>query len=243
MTYFVCIMKNKIFKLNHVGVCYHKAAAMPWNRNIFWALHDISFEVHRGETVGIIGHNGAGKSTLLKVLAGIIKPDRGCIERASINIMMQSLGAGFDPRLTGRQNIFLNGLLLGMDRRHIIQRIDDIIALTDIGDFIDEPIKHYSSGMRARLGFSIAYYADTDVMLIDEALATGDQAFKEKASELIKQKIRSEYTVVLVSHSMGLVQELCDRVIRIEAGRSLEEMSVSQSIAYYLDSKTNLKVS
>ena len=228
-------MEELIFDLQNIGMCYRKAASMPWNGNKFWALHDVSFEVYRGQTVGIIGRNGAGKSTLLKVMAGIIKPDKGKITRANVTITMQSLGAGFDPRLTGRQNIFLNGLLLGMEKRHIQNCVDQIIELADIGEFIDEPIKNYSSGMRSRLGFSIAYYVDTDVMLIDEALAAGDQAFQEKASELIKQKIKSDRTVILVSHSIPIVEELCDRVIQIENGHSLPELQAAQTIKRYLD--------
>ena len=228
-------MEELIFNLQNIGMCYRKAASMPWNGNKFWALHDVSFEVYRGQTVGIIGRNGAGKSTLLKVMAGIIMPDKGIISRAKVTITMQSLGAGFDPRLTGRQNIFLNGLLLGMEKKHIQKCVDKIIELADIGDFIDEPIKHYSDGMRSRLGFSIAYYVDTDVMLIDEALAAGDHAFQEKASELIKKKIKSDHTVILVSHSIPTIQELCDRVIQIEEGRSLPELPVEQTIKRYLD--------
>lgn len=230
-------MKKLTFDLQNVGVCYRKAVSLPWNINKFWALHDVSFRVYRGETLGVIGRNGAGKSTLLKVLAGIIRPDMGTITRADVTVTMQSIGAGFDPRLTGRQNIFLNGLLLGMDKKHIFQRVNEIIELADIGDFIDEPVKHYSSGMRARLGLSIAYYVDADVILIDEVLAVGDQAFKEKASELIKEKIKSDYTVVLVTHSMAMVRELCDRVIQIEDGRSLPELPVDQTIARYLISR------
>ncbi|MFC1781267.1 ABC transporter ATP-binding protein [Planctomycetota bacterium] len=227
-------MEDIVFNLLNIGMYYRKAASMPWNGNKFWALYDVSFKLFRGQTLGIIGRNGAGKSTLLRVLAGIIKPDKGSISRADVTITMQSLGAGFDPLLTGRQNIFLNGLLLGMDKKHIRNCVEEIIKLADIGDFIDEPIKHYSSGMRSRLGFSIAYYVDTDVMLIDEALAAGDQAFQAKASELIKEKIKSDRTVVLVSHAMPTVQELCDRVIQIENGRSLPELPVSRSIERYL---------
>ncbi|MFC1863851.1 ABC transporter ATP-binding protein [Thermodesulfobacteriota bacterium] len=230
-------MKDTIFKLQNVGVCYRKAASLPWKNSRFWALNDVSFSIYRGENLGVIGRNGAGKSTLLKILAGILQPDTGLITRAKVNVAMQSLGAGFDPRLTGRQNIFLNGLLLGMELKSIQQRVEDIIELTDIGEFIDEPINHYSNGMKSRLGFAIAYYVDTDVILIDEALATGDQAFKNKATELIKEKIRRFYTVILVTHSMALVRDLCDRVIQIEDGCSLPELSTEQTINRYLDTQ------
>jgi lipopolysaccharide transport system ATP-binding protein len=230
-------MNNLMFNLNNVGVCYRKAASVPWKNNKFWALHDVSFDVYRGQTVGIIGRNGAGKSTLLKVLAGIIKPDKGTIARTDAKVTMQSLGAGFDPRLTGRQNIFLNGLLLGMEKSSIRSREEEIIALADVGDFIDEPVKNYSSGMKARLGFSIAYYIDSDVMLIDEVLAVGDQEFKEKSTQLIKEKIKSDRTVVIVTHTVNTVSELCDRVIQIERGRSLPELPVDQSIERYAGTK------
>jgi len=231
------VMKEIIFDLKNIGICYRKSASLPWKNNKFWALHNVSFQVHRAETVGIIGRNGAGKSTLLKVMAGIVQPDRGTIHVANMTVMMQSVGAGFDPRLTGRQNIFLNGLLLGMEKKHISRRIDDIIELADIGEFIDEPVKNYSSGMRSRLGFATAYYVDTDVILIDEALASGDQSFKAKAMQLIKEKIRSDYTVVLVSHSITMIEELCDRVIQIENGRNLPELPVKQSIDRYMESQ------
>lgn len=227
-------MKDLIFDLKNIGMCYRKATSLPWNGNKFWALHDVSFSVRYGETVGIIGRNGAGKSTLLKIMAGIIEPDKGSIKRANVTITMQSLGAGFDDRLTGRQNIFLNGLLLGLGKKQISRKVNNIIELADINQFIDEPVKHYSSGMRARLGFSIAYNVDADVILIDEALAVGDQEFKEKTSELIKEKIRSDRTVILVSHDMPKVKELCDRVIQIENGVSLEELSSDESIERYL---------
>ena len=235
-------MKEMIFDLTNIGVCYRKAASLPWKSNKFWALHNVSFTIYRGGTVGVIGRNGAGKSTLLRVLAGIIHPDVGSITRANVTVTMQSLGAGFDPRLTGKQNIFLSGLLLGLDKKHIRRQVDNIIALADIGEFINEPIKHYSSGMRARLGFSIAYYVNTDVILIDEALAAGDHAFKAKASELIKEKIKSDHrTVVLVTHAMDTVRELCDRVIQIEDGHSLPELPVDQTIDRYLDGQRKKK--
>ena len=230
-------MNKVVFDLKNIGICYRKAASLPWNSNKFWALHDVSFQVQSGQTLGIIGRNGAGKSTLLKILAGIILPDAGTIQRADVSVTMQSLGAGFDPRLTGRQNIVLSGLLLGMNRTYISQRMAAIIELAEIGDFIDEPVKHYSTGMRARLGFSIAYYVDTDIILIDETLGVGDQAFKAKASELIKEKIKSDHTVVLVSHSMPLVKELCDRVIQVESGHSLPELSVQDSVQRYISVK------
>jgi homopolymeric O-antigen transport system ATP-binding protein len=223
-----------ITSVQSIGLGYRKQGGLPWKKNIFWALDDVSFNIQRGDTLGVIGRNGAGKSSLLRIIAGIINPDRGIVTRqAAIRITMLSFGAGFESRLTGRQNIILNGLQLGMEKHHVTERIERIIELADIGDFIDEPVRTYSSGMRARLGFSIAYFIDTDIMLIDEALATGDEAFREKATDLIREKISSNLTVVIVSHSMPVISKICNRVIQIEHGRSLPELSTEETIDRY----------
>lgn len=223
-----------IVDLVGVGLSYRKQCGLPWSRHEFWALRDVSFSLRRGDTLGIIGRNGAGKSSLLKVIAGIVEPDRGVIERTrETRCTMLSFGAGFEPRLTGRQNIMLNGLQLGMRRRRVLERLGQIVELADIGEFIDQPVRTYSTGMRARLGFSIAYFIETDIMLIDEALATGDEAFREKATGLIKEKIDSDQTVVIVSHSMALIEKICSRVIQIEDGLSLPELPLAETIARY----------
>ncbi|MEX0875961.1 MAG: ATP-binding cassette domain-containing protein [Phycisphaerales bacterium] len=220
--------------LESVGLSYRQETALPWRRNEFWALQDVSFTLNRGDTLGIIGRNGAGKSSLLRVIAGIINPDRGTVTRTpGTRCTMLAFGAGFEHRLTGRQNIMLNGLQLGMDRNHVLQRMDQIVELTNIGEFIDQPVRSYSTGMRARLGFSIAYFIETDIMLIDEALATGDEAFREKATGLIKEKINSDQTVVIVSHSMPMIASTCSRVIQIEHGRSLPELPTEETIERY----------
>jgi len=225
------MMENGLlFELKNVGLCYRRTATLPWRQNRFWALRDVSFTISRGETMGIIGRNGAGKSSLLKIIAGIIEPDAGSIWRAPVTTTILSFGAGFEQRLTGRQNIMLNGLQLGMSKDYVHSRMDQIVELADIGRFIDQPVKTYSTGMKARLGFSIALFIETDVLLIDEALATGDEMFRKNASELIKEKIRSDLTVVLVSHSMLLVKELCNRVIQIESGQSLPELELDHTI-------------
>ena len=227
-------MDSLVYRLNNVGIFYQRFGRLPWQSRKFWALENVSFDVHRGETLGIIGKNGAGKSTLLRLLAGITVPDRGEIQRANVRATMLSLGVGFEVRLTGRQNIVLSGLLLGMRRRYVKSQEGAIVELSGLGDAIDEPVGTYSSGMRARLGFCIAYYADTEVLLLDEALAPGDARFREKATSLIKEKIHSNHTVVFVSHSMDLVEELCTRAVRIEHGVSLPEESVKDTIAAYL---------
>lgn len=203
-------------------------------RTPFWALHDVSFDLHRGDTLGVIGRNGAGKSSLLRLIAGIIAPDAGAIiQPKGLRCSMLSIGAGFEPRLTGRQNIMLSGLLLGMNRALVKEREEQVVELADIGDFIDQPVRMYSTGMRARLGFAIAYFIETDILLIDEALATGDEAFREKATELIRGKIDSDQTVVIVTHAMPIVKDACSRVIQIEQGRSLPEIGVEETITRY----------
>jgi len=231
-------MKNDlIFDLRDIGVCYRKVASMPWKNNSFWALKQVSFQIFRGQILGLIGRNGAGKSTLLRVLAGIIRPDCGTCSRADVRITLQSANAGFDQLLTGRQNVMLKGLLLGMEKRQILRSMDRIMELADIGEFIDQPMMYYSSGMKARLGFSISYFVETDVILLDEALSPGDAAFKAKANELIKKKIQSHHTVVMASHSISNIQDLCDRVIHLEKGCSLEELPVEQSLQRYLQAR------
>ena len=183
--------ENTIYKLNNVGLYYRQSAALPWRRNRFWALQDVSFNVHASETVGVIGRNGSGKSSLLKILSGIMEPDAGSIHRANVSSTVLAFGKGAAPRLTGRQNIVLSGLQLGMSKAHVTSKIPEIIELADIGKFIDEPMRTYSAGMRSRLGFSIAYHVKTDVLLIDEALAPGDERFRQKATGLIKERINS----------------------------------------------------
>lgn len=224
-----------ITRLRGVGLKYARQGSLPWKRTPFWALHDVSFDLRRGDTLGVIGRNGAGKSSLLRIIAGIISPDTGTLERfRGIRCAMLSIGAGFESRLTGRQNIMLSGLQLGMPRALIKQREDQIVELADIDDFIDQPVRMYSTGMRARLGFAIAFFIETDILLIDEALATGDEAFREKATGLIRGKIDSEQTVVIVTHAMPIVQNACTRVIQIEMGRSLPEIGVEETISRYL---------
>ena len=222
-------------RLEGVGLSYIRQGGLPWHRTPFWALQDVSFELSRGDTLGIIGRNGAGKSSLLRLISGIILPDCGTIIRPdpTVRCAMLSFGAGFENRLTGKQNIMLSGLQLGMSRKHVLLKMDQIVELADIGDFIDQPVRSYSSGMRARLGFAIAYFIETDILLIDEALATGDEGFRIKATDLIKQKIKSDQTVVIVSHSMQTINQTCSRVIQIEDGCSLPELSVDETLDRY----------
>ena len=189
----------------------------------FWALKDVSFRLVHGESLAVIGPNGAGKSTLLQVLAGIIVPSAGSIDvRGQISSLL-TLGAGFDQELTGRDNILLAGAFLGIDDAEMRRRVDPIIEFADIGQFIDAPIKTYSSGMRARLGFAIATSVDPDVLLLDEVLATGDQVFRAKSKARVLEIAAAAKAVVLVTHDMNWVTEFCNRAILIERGRVVAE--------------------
>lgn len=184
-----------------------------------WALQDIDFSVERGDTVGLIGPNGAGKSTVLKLISGIIEPTSGQIDvRGRVGALLE-LGAGFHPDLTGRENIYLNGSILGLSRGQIEQRLSDIISFAELERFIDMPVKHYSSGMSVRLGFSIAVHTEPEILLVDEVLAVGDIAFQRRCLERINQLRREGVTILLVSHSLEAVRRICRRTIWLEDGQ------------------------
>ncbi len=200
-----------------------KMARREGGETEFWALRDVSFNITSGESLAVIGPNGAGKSTLLQVLAGILMPSAGSIlVRGRISSLL-TLGAGFDQELSGRENIRLAGAFMGMTAREIEERVEPIIAFADIGEFIDTPIKTYSSGMRARLGFSIATSLDPDVLLLDEVLATGDQVFRAKSKARVLELVRSAKAIVLVTHDMQWVTEYCNRAMLIEHGKVIAE--------------------
>jgi lipopolysaccharide transport system ATP-binding protein len=223
---------SPVLSLRNVAVSYRRrAGVLQWSK--YWALKDVSFDVYHGETLGVIGRNGAGKSTLLRVLAGIIAPDRGEIRVNGCRVSLLSLQVGFIPHLTGRQNAILSGMLLGLHRREIERRMDEIVAFSELDEFIDEPVRAYSVGMRARLGFSVAFQADPDVLLVDEVLGVGDVAFRKKSSEAMRERIRSNKTVVLVSHGLQTIEDLCDRVIWIDSGKSREEGWVKRILELY----------
>ena len=207
-----------VVSLHSVGVCFQSRGRLLGRGSEYWALSDVSFDVFPGETIGIVGRNGAGKTTLLKAIAGIIEPDQGSIGRADINLSMLSLQVGFLPQLSGRENAVLSGMLLGLERAAAERRVADIEAFADLGSHFDEPLATYSSGMRARLGFSCALHSAAEVLLIDEVLGVGDQDFRVKSNAAIKGLIRSNRTVLLASHNLLTVRELCDRVVWIENG-------------------------
>lgn len=236
--------ETNIISLHHIGLYYSRRNRFL-KRSNFWALQDISFDVRTGETLGIIGRNGVGKSTLLRVLAGIIEPNTGemYVYREGLRISLISLGAGFQPLLSGRENAILNGMMLGASKSEICSRLDDIKNFSELDGFFDEPVYTYSTGMRARLGFSVAYYVNPDVILLDEVLGVGDESFRNKSMDAMKERIKSNKTVVLVSHSVPLIREICDRLIWIENGKTQAQGEVSVVMDSYLESiaKANKK--
>ena len=215
---------------------FHSAKLSPRNSQTIWALRDVSFEVKRGEVVGIIGRNGAGKTTLLKILSRITEPTEG---RAIIPGRVGSLlevGTGFHPELTGRENIYLNGAILGMKKTEIDHKFDEIVAFAEVEKFIDTPIKHYSSGMYVRLAFAVAAHLEPEILLIDEVLAVGDAPFQKKCLGKIGDVAKGGRTVLFVSHNIGAIVSLCNRCILIDRGSVIQDGSASQVTALYLSS-------
>ncbi|MGA7909366.1 MAG: ABC transporter ATP-binding protein [Candidatus Sulfotelmatobacter sp.] len=201
----------------------------------FWALQDVSFEVKQGEAVGIIGPNGAGKSTILKILSRIMKPTKGkMIVNGRLSALIE-VAAGFHQDLTGRENIFLNGTILGMTKREITSKLDQIVAFSGLEEFIDTPVKRYSSGMYARLGFSIAAHVDPEVLIVDEVLSVGDYVFQQKCMERMKEIIRSGAVVLFVSHNLKSVAEFCNRCLLLEHGQLAMTGSPNDVIQRYMD--------
>ncbi len=184
----------------------------------FWALKDLSFEVRKGEVLGIVGHNGAGKSTLLKVISGILKPARGSVTVNGVVAPMLELGSGFDFDLTGRENVFLNGAILGFSEQFLKGKYEEIVEFSELGQFIDVPLRNYSSGMVARLAFSVATVVRPDILIVDEVLSVGDADFQEKSKKRMLELMGGGTTVLFVSHSLEQVRAMCDRVLWLEHG-------------------------
>jgi lipopolysaccharide transport system ATP-binding protein len=183
------------------------------------AVEDVSFEIARGEAFGIVGGNGSGKSTLLKLIAGILKPTTGSLETAGRVAALIELGAGFHPEISGRENIFINGAVLGLTKREIAERYERIVEFSGLEGFLEEPVKNYSSGMYVRLGFAVAIHTDPEILLVDEVLAVGDEAFAHRCLRRIEEMLAAGRTVIFVSHALGLVEELCSRVLWLDGGR------------------------
>lgn len=200
----------------------------------FWALDDISFELKRGEALGIIGHNGSGKTTLLSLLNGIFLPDKGKVEIKGKVGALIDLGAGFHPMLTGRENVYINGAVLGMSEQEIADNFNSIVEFADIGDFLDAPVKNYSSGMFIRLGFAIAIHSNPDILLLDEILAVGDSSFRRKSSERMKEFIKdNNRTIVLVSHNMASIEAIARKTILLNKGKILAYGDTKDIIPQY----------
>lgn len=235
--------KEPIISLNGVGIAYRRRSGFIF-REKYWALENISFDLYAGETLGIIGRNGVGKSTLLKLLAGIVSPDKGVVNIAPGMIAtLLSLQVGFLPNLTGKENAILSGMLLGKSKKDVLATLDAVKSYSGLNDHFEQPVRNYSSGMKARLGFSVALNVEPDIILLDEVLGVGDIEFKTKSARAMKKIIRSNKTIVLVSHNPKLVREVCDRVVWIEGGVVKAEGEVDRVLLQYESYMKTLQLS
>jgi ABC-type polysaccharide/polyol phosphate transport system ATPase subunit len=227
---------SKRFRLYHERNNSLKTAVMRGRKSVhedFWALKDVSFEVARGQTFGLIGQNGSGKSTLLKCLAKILYPEQGSIVANGKQASLLEVGSGFHPELSGRENIFLNGSILGMSRKEINRKFDEIVSFSGVGDFIDQPVKNYSSGMYVRLGFSVAVSVTPDILVVDEVLSVGDATFRKRCQRKFNEMKQEGRTIILVSHSMGQVESMCDQVAWLDKGALRQIGDAETVIAAY----------
>jgi len=227
-------LREDLYNLTGSLIHLRKRRPEDTDEKHIWALRDVSFRIDQGEKVGIIGRNGSGKTTLLRLLAGITRPTKGKIAvRGRIGVLIEIM-AGFHPELTGRENIYLNGAIMGMSRKEIKRKFDEIVAFSELENFIDTPIKRYSSGMNVRLGFSVAAHLDPEIMLVDEVLAVGDAVFQKKCLGKMGASAQEGRTVVFVSHNMTAVQSLCGRTLLLDDGRMMEDGDTSTVISNYL---------
>ena len=258
------LANDTAIRVENLGKCYHiydhprdrlkqfvlphlqRAAGRPSAKYYreFWALKDLNFEVRRGETVGIIGRNGSGKSTLLQLICGTLNPTTGSVRTQGRVSALLELGSGFNPEFTGRENVYMNGAVLGLSMEEVNARFNDIAAFAEIGDFIEQPVKTYSSGMMMRLAFAVAVHVEPDILVVDEALSVGDIAFRNKCSEVIQKMMARGVTILFVTHDLGTLQLLCSRVLWLAHGElraSGDPVRVSQD--YYVDTiPTNSQV-
>jgi lipopolysaccharide transport system ATP-binding protein len=224
-------VNDVLVELRNVGVAFKTQRRVAERR--FWALEDVSLSLRRGERLGVIGRNGAGKSTLLRVIAGILTPDRGNVRRGPVSCQLLSLALGFTAHLSGRDNAVLSGLMLGLRRRDIVACLPAIREFSELGDFFEQPIATYSSGMTMRLAFSVAIRVEPDVLLIDEVLAVGDAEFQQKSGAALRKRMGEGHTFVLVSHDESQIAALCDRVLWVEHGKSVREGARDEVFAAY----------
>ena len=224
---------HTLISVQNVEVRYKKAGTIFSRAKYFQALKDVSFKVKNGESVGIVGRNGAGKSTLLRLMSGVIRPDSGRVLNHGVTVALLSLQVGFDGNLSGRDNALISGMLQGKSKREVMSKLDAICEFSELGEFFNEPVRTYSSGMRTRLGFSVSNIISPDVLLVDEVLSVGDQGFRAKAEEAMKEKLSSNQTIVLVSHSVQQIERVCDRAILIEDGINFADGDPSKIVEIY----------
>lgn len=240
-------MSGPAIRVENVGMMFHmhsekidnlkeymiRVLKRKLNYTEFWALRDITFSVQPGERLGVLGFNGAGKSTLLKVIAGVMKPTEGEVEIHGVIAPLLELGAGFDMNYSGRENIFLYGATMGYSRAYIKERYDEILEFSELKDFIDSPVKNYSSGMRARLGFSIATAVEPEILIVDEVLSVGDAKFRNKSEKKIKSMFDKGVTVLFVSHNTSQVRNLCNTAILLDKGRIIAQGEANEVCDIY----------
>ena len=227
---------SKIYKIYEKDIDRLKETFHPFHKRYskdFYALKDVSFEIERGENVGLIGKNGAGKSTLLKLITGVLTPTSGTLQVNGKIASLLELGAGFNPDMTGIENIYMNGLLMGHSREAMDEKVDDIVSFADIGDFIKQPVKTYSSGMFARLAFAVNAFVEPDILIIDEALSVGDSFFQSKCMDKMRKMIDGGVTVLFVSHDTFAVKNLCERAFYIKAGNLIMDGKAKEVVEVY----------
>ncbi len=237
----------EVLRVDHVGMKFNlskekvdnlKEFVIRWLKNEltyneFWALKDVSFSLEKGDRLGILGLNGAGKSTLLKVVAGVLKPTEGTVTTKGKIVPLLELGAGFDKEYTGAENIYLYGAVLGYSRKFVEQKFDEIVEFSGLGEFIDVPLKNYSSGMKSRLGFSIATVVEPEILILDEVLSVGDVKFRKKSEKKIMSMFDEGVTVLFVSHSLAQVRRLCNKAILLEKGRIIASGDIDEVSKIY----------
>ena len=240
---------SEVLKLDHVGMQFNlskekvdsmkeyfiKLIKHDLHYTKFWALKDVSFELKKGDRLGILGLNGAGKSTLMKVIAGVFKPTEGTIEKKGVIAPIIELGAGFDMQYTGAENIFLYGAVLGHSRAFMEKCFDEIVDFSELGEFIDVPLKNYSSGMKARLGFSIATIVKPDILILDEVLSVGDAKFKKKSEKKIMDMMDTGVTVLFVSHNIDQVRRICNKALILDHGKTMMFGNMNDVVSRYED--------
>ena len=246
-------MKQYAIEVNHVSMLFHlnkervdnakeyfiRLVTRKLHYNKFWALKDVSFKVEKGDRVGVMGFNGAGKSTLLKTIAGVLKPTMGSVKVSGVIAPMLELGAGFDMNYSGRENIYLYGTTMGFSRKFIQEKYDEIVEFSELGEFIEAPLKSYSSGMKSRLGFAVATAVKPDVLILDEVLSVGDAAFKEKSEQRILDMMSDGVTVLFVSHSTDRVRKLCNKAIILTSGQIVANGEVNEICDLYTEMINN----